>query len=202
MIVPRRWIQSLVLAPLPLVLAGCYAPNHTAAGVANGTGLGALAGGIIGHQSGHTGAGALIGAATGAFAGGMIGSSQDAVQDAHEERDAALRHAQLIEQNRNMMTNNDLVRMTQSGISDDVIVGTIHSRGGRFDLSPDAMISLKASGVSDRVLLAVQQNGAAPPPPIVDPPHMVVVPPPPVGVGVVVAPRPVYVYPRRHWRRW
>ena len=198
MIVPRRWIQSLALAPLPLLLAGCYAPNHTAAGMGNGAGIGALAGVIIGHQSGHTGTGALIGAATGAFAGGLIGNAEDA----REERDAALYHAQLVEQNRNMMTNYDLVRMTQSGISDDVIIGTMHSRGGRFDLSPDAMISLKSSGVSDRVLLAVQQNGAAPPPPIVDPPHMVVVPPPPVGVGVVVAPRPIHVHPRRHWRRW
>lgn len=197
---PPRPLIAIVLAGLPLACAGCYAPNHTAAGAANGAGLGALAGGVIGHQSGHTGAGALIGAATGAFAGGLLGNAQDA----HDERDAALYHAQLVEQNRMMLTNADLVRMTQSGISDDVIVGTVTTRGGRFDLSPDALIQMKASGVSDRVLLAVQQSGAAPPPPIVDPPHVVVVPPPPppVGVGVVIGPRPVYVHPRRRWHRW
>jgi hypothetical protein len=65
---------------------------------------------------------------------------------AHANREAAAR----------AVTNYDLVRMTQAGLGDDVIVSTLRARGVRLDLSPEALIALKQSGVSDRVLIAAQ----------------------------------------------
>lgn len=180
--------------------SGCYSMNHAEHGALVGTGLGAGAGAIIGQHSGNAGAGALIGAATGALAGGLIGNAEDARQ----ERDAAIAYASQAEYERQAamqsVTSQDVIRMTQSGVSDPVIIGTIQDRGGRFDLSPDAIIMLKQQGVSDAVVAAMQQSGPltitpqAPPPVIFEPPA------PPT---VIVRPSPrIYIGPRpRHrWR--
>ena len=65
-------ITSLVLLA---VLAGCNPYNNEGEGAATGGALGALAGGIIGHQSHDTGAGMLIGGALGAVTGAAVGST-------------------------------------------------------------------------------------------------------------------------------
>ncbi len=178
---------------------GCSAGPNTQRGALAGTALGTAAGAIVGHQSGHGAEGALVGAATGAVAGGLIGNAQDA----REERDAAISQAAWT-RSAEMLTNDDLVRMTVSGLSDDVIITAVQTKGGRFDLSPDGLIALKASGVSDRVLSAVQTAAVA------GQTHyqshetgtavqgVLVVRPRPV---VRVVPAPVRVVPRRKPRR-
>lgn len=196
--------------------AGCQDLNHTEAGALVGTGVGAAAGAIIGHQSGHRDKGALIGAASGALAGGLIGNAQDA----REERDAAIAQAHAAEAARQAdlraMTNDDLIKMAQSGVSDEVIIRAVQTRGGRFDLSPDGIIALKANGVSDPVVLAIQKEGRPEAPTqvpaqttsyttveITRVPQYVVVAPVvrPAGVIVVGHPRPGYPgHFRRH--RW
>lgn len=193
-----RWRRTA--AGTLMLLSGCATANHTANDAAVGTGLGALAGGIIGHQSGHTAGGAIVGAAAGALAGGLIGNAEDA----REERDAAVARAHFAEQARSGLTNSDLIRMAQSGLGEDVIITSVQTRGGHFDLSPDGMIQLKQSGVSDRVIQAVQQSGSIQP-------ASAVVAGPPAG-GVYVAPGPLYATPPygyvvvgpryRRWRRW
>lgn len=139
-------------------LTGCRATNHTGAGTAIGAGLGTIAGAIIGHQTGNTGAGALIGAAAGGLTGALAGNAADA----HEERDRAILHAQYVEEQRQAeaqaLNNYDLVRMTSSGVGDDVIIGAIKSRGGKFDVSPDGIVQLKTMGVSDQVIIAAQNS--------------------------------------------
>src|ERR1700691_3668619 len=57
------------------VISGCNPYNNEGEGAATGGALGALAGGIIGHQSHDTGAGMLIGGAVGAVAGAAVGST-------------------------------------------------------------------------------------------------------------------------------
>ncbi len=183
---------------------GCHSMSHAEHGALVGSGLGAGAGAIIGHGSGNSGAGALIGAATGALAGGLIGNAEDARQ----ERDAAIAYASHAEYERQValqsMTNQDVIRMTHSGVSAPVIIGTIRDRGGRFDLSPDAIIMLKQQGVSDDVVTAMQLAGppaVAPSAPV--PVPVFVEPPPPPGPTVIVRPAPrIYIGPgRRHrWR--
>ena len=93
------------------------------------------------------------------------------------------------------VTNLDLIRMTQAGVSDDLIIGTVRARGARLDLSPEGLIALKDSGVSERVLIAAQgmTRGRAVAPATI----VTEVPPPPV----ILAPPPprVYYYAPRYY---
>src|SRR5262249_24091675 len=82
--------KAIFASALALTLAGCANMNNTQSGALLGTGLGATAGAIVGSASGHAGGGALIGAAAGAVTGGLVGNAEDA----REERDAAVAHAQ------------------------------------------------------------------------------------------------------------
>jgi hypothetical protein len=211
-------IRCLAATPLALlfVATGCHNLNHTENGALAGGGLGALIGAIIGHQTGHAAGGAAIGALAGGVTGGLIGNAEDS----RDQRDAAIARAHIAEQDRQAaavaLTNADLVNMTQKGISDEVIINSVRTRGGRFDLSPDAIIGLKAQGVSDHVILAVQKIGeSAPPPTIVSgsptyvaaPPQVVIVrpvpPPPSVGIGVYYGPpRPRWRGHGHYYRRW
>lgn len=60
------------------------------------------------------------------------------------------------------LNNESIEKMARSGLGDDVIVSMIQSQPGKYDLTPDAMISLKADGVSDRVLAAMATKGGPP----------------------------------------
>jgi Glycine zipper len=172
-----------------------YYHNDTASDTIVGGALGAVTGAIVGGK--HKGTDALIGAGIGAVTGNLLGQSKDrsderkaaagAAAAANMNAQAAAQSAQAAAQ---AVTNYDLVNMTKSGLSDDLIIGTIQSRGARLDLSPQAVIALKQNGVSDRVVLAAQNMGhgssyipAAVP---------VVAGPPPTTV--IVAPRPYYYY--------
>ncbi|MBF0504523.1 MAG: hypothetical protein HQL14_05395 [Candidatus Omnitrophica bacterium] len=69
--------RSFRMFPVIMFLSvtwGCNPYNNTGEGAAAGGALGALAGGIIGHQSHDTGAGMLIGGAVGAITGAAVGS--------------------------------------------------------------------------------------------------------------------------------
>src|SRR4029077_4114135 len=135
----------------------------------------------------HAGQDALIGAGVGAVAGNLVGRSKDA----NDERRAAQGAAAVGQMNQQAMavavTDSDLVQMTRAGISEDVIISTMRSRGTRIDLSPQSLIALRQQGVSDRVILAAQNVGAAPSYYAAAPGPTVVteVPPPP---SVIVAP--------------
>ncbi len=192
------WIGAL------FVVCGCASGPHTTAGAGLGTGLGAVTGAVIGSQTGDAASGAAIGAVTGALAGGLVGNAADA----RDERDAAyaqLHHERALHQPQ-ALTNADLVMMAQSGVGDDVIINSVNTRGGRFDLSPGAIIQLKNSRVSDRVLLAIQSaQGATPPtfvpaaPAYVAQPVVVVPPRPALQFGVLVGSRPRWHGPRPGW---
>jgi uncharacterized protein YcfJ len=142
-----------------LAAAGCVSGSHAQQGAVTGTALGTLAGAIIGHQSGHAAGGALIGAGTGAAAGAILGDAEDA----RDERDAAMRqiqHARHVRESQRL-DNDDLIRMANSGLGDEVTINAVKTRGGRFDLSPDGLIRLKSEGVSDQVIQAVEREPTA-----------------------------------------
>ena len=54
------------------------------------------------------------------------------------------------------LTNADVIKMTQAGLDEDVIIGTMQANANVFDVSPDALISLKKAGVNAKVLHAMQ----------------------------------------------
>jgi hypothetical protein len=69
-----KYFYLFTMATFVFVISGCNPYNNEGEGAATGGALGALAGGIIGHQSHDTGAGMLIGGAVGAVAGAAVGS--------------------------------------------------------------------------------------------------------------------------------
>ena len=193
-----------------LALTGCASTGnyHTSRGAALGTGLGAATGAIIGHQSGNAGTGALIGAAAGALGGGLVGK----VKDTEEERDVAIAQAAYLEHQQQALSNADVIMMAQNQLGEQVIISSIQSRGGRFDLSPQGLVMLKQSGVSDKVIEYMQTSGypADVPPTIITGGPRVVTPPPVVIVEPAPYPPPhvgfVFDFhnhrgPRRH-RHW
>ncbi len=151
-----------LVAPALLLCSGCATMNHTQAGAVVGSGLGAVTGAIVGAGSGHAEGGALIGAAAGALAGGLVGDTEDA----RDQRDTAIAQAAYNQQLQQAVTNVDVIQMSQSGISDDVIISSMNAQGGRFDLSPQGIIGLKNSGVSDRLILSMQRFDHLAPPPV------------------------------------
>ena len=178
-----------------------YYQNDTRQGTITGAGLGAITGALIGGKKNLEG-GALIGAGIGALTGRAIGSARDA----DDARQVAIGNSIAAQANAQAaataVSNYDLVQMTQAGISDELIISTINTRGGRFDFSPNGLIALKQSGVSDRVVIAAQRAaGLSVPTPInpsvrVSQPPAIVVQPAPV-VHHYHAPRPYY---RHHYR--
>jgi hypothetical protein len=53
------------------------------------------------------------------------------------------------------ITNSDVISMTKAGIGEQTIIHAIQRGPDKFDISPQALIALKAAGVSDHVLDAM-----------------------------------------------
>jgi hypothetical protein len=87
----KNYFYPLVLVAFIAAISGCNPYNNEGEGAAAGGALGALAGGVIGHQSHDTGAGMLIGGAVGAVTGAAIGST---IQKPVEEQPAPVVVAQ------------------------------------------------------------------------------------------------------------
>jgi outer membrane lipoprotein SlyB len=153
-------VTAIALGILTAFGSGCA--NQTQTGALVGTGAGAGIGAIIGHQIGKEKEGALIGAAVGAASGALIGKKQDD----KDEQDAVNRNVAYRENQRHAqeraMSNFDVIEMVQSTqVSDAIVISSIQDRGGAFDTSPQAIISLKKAGVSDTVVMAMQRHNLA-----------------------------------------
>jgi hypothetical protein len=53
------------------------------------------------------------------------------------------------------LTNSSVVKLVRAGFKEKTVVAIIRSRPARFDLSPERLIELKRSGVSERIILAM-----------------------------------------------
>lgn len=71
----KKYFYLFTMAMFISAISGCANPyNEEGEGAGVGGVLGAVAGGVIGHQSHNTGAGMLIGGAVGAVTGAAVGS--------------------------------------------------------------------------------------------------------------------------------
>ncbi len=117
-----------------------YYRNDTAEGTIGGGAFGAVIGALLGGKK-KRGEGALIGAGVGALTGNLLGRSKDQ-QDERRAANGALIAAQANRQAAaQAVTNFDLIRLTQAGVGEDVIISTLRARGTRLDLSPTGLIS-------------------------------------------------------------
>lgn len=75
---------------------------------------------------------------------------------------ALLCQAALAQQSREApLTNASIVKLVRAGFKDNTVISIIRSRPHQFDLSPDRLIELKKSGVSEKVILAMLAVGDA-----------------------------------------
>lgn len=60
------------------------------------------------------------------------------------------------------LSNDSVIKMVKAGLDENTIVTMIQSQPGRYDLSVDALVTLKQDGVSDKVLGAMAAKNAQP----------------------------------------
>ncbi len=120
---------------------------------ATNTGTGALAGGALGAGIGGIaggGQGAFIGGAAGAVAGGLIGAGLDA-QDRRVMQQVSPRTVDRMDRGE-PLTINDVIKLSQGGVSDDTIMDYIYETGTVYNLSPAQIRRMQDAGVSQRVI--------------------------------------------------
>jgi outer membrane lipoprotein SlyB len=187
---------TFILIVLLLATAGCQSPRYADRGALFGGLTGAGVGAVVGDAAGNAGAGALIGTAVGALTGAAVGDSIDA----DLARSQAEIQARMGRQMQGAVTPQDVIAMTQAGLSDDVIVTHIRANGVAQPLQVNDLIGLRNTGVRDSVINAMQQTPprvgqgvqpttvypayAAPPPVVVAPYYPAWYPPPPPPVGL------------------
>jgi hypothetical protein len=183
---------AMILGAAPFT-TGCSSMSNTSKDALAGGGIGAVSGAIIDKATGGKGgAGAIIGGIAGAAIGGAIGNEKDQKEKAVLQAQAAATASQ--------MRMDEVIQMSQSKLSDDVIITRIRTTNSVFILSADDLRMLANNGVSDAVINEMQSRRpeayprtryvavpAGPPPVFVQPaPVYVYGPPPPVGVGVII----------------
>ena len=144
----KQYRQFLAIALIGLSVSSCMTPEGRPDNTANGALAGGAMGAIIGSTARNPGAGAAVGAAVGALAGGAIGHSVDQAQQVQDARYAqAQQQAQ-----QQMLPVDDIIAMSQSRISDDIIISQIRNSRTVYHLKSADIIDLKHAGVSDRVI--------------------------------------------------
>lgn len=196
--------RAIALCSMAVLVAAVGCETESQTGALAGGGIGAIAGGIIGHQFHNTAAGAVIGGAAGAVTGAAIGNSLDQ----QEARNRALIEQQLGRPMPGAVSVDDAIAMTRAGVAEQVICDHINAVGVLRPLETSDIIYLKQNGVGDRVVQTMQNPAhqavvvepqPAPPPPVaVDPyyygpyyrpyPYYYYHRPPPPGIGVTIVP--------------
>jgi hypothetical protein len=80
--------------------------------------------------------------------------------------------------------NAAIIKLTTSGLSEDLIITTINSSPGTYDTSADGLIALKTAGVSDRIITVILTKANAPVAPAVQPQQTLAIPTVPQTVSV------------------
>ena len=126
-----------------IAFAGCS--TNTGTGVLSGGALGAGIGGIAGG-----GAGALIGSAAGIVVGGLVGAVLDQ-QDRKVMEKSSPRTVDRMDRGE-PLTLNDVIKLSQGGVSDDTIIFYLRDSKSTYTLSQTQIRRLQDAGVSQRVI--------------------------------------------------
>lgn len=123
---------------------------------------GAVAGGIIGDNNGEAGAGAAIGGVLGAVAGGLLGNAADREAELQSQRQAYAATQQQATIVQSAVSIEDVIQMSRSGLSDNVIMGQIQTRGVVTVPNVSDIIAMHQQGVSETVITAMQRGTSGP----------------------------------------
>lgn len=84
------------------------------------------------------------------------------------------------------LDNGAVIKLSKSGLSEDLIVQTINASAGHYDTGADALIALKQAGITDKEIGAMLMKNANPNGPAVSqaPQTIVIAAPPPALPGV------------------
>lgn len=144
--------KNATLGIIALSFIFCSCETKTGTGALAGGGLGAVVGGAAGG-----GRGALIGGAVGAVAGGLVGASLDE-QDRKVMERSSPRTVDRMDHGE-PLTVNDVIKLSQGGVSDDSIIQYMQQRGTTYNLSQAQIRRLQDAGVSQRVINYMIDSG-------------------------------------------
>ena len=158
---------------------------------------GAAIGAAIGDNNNEAGAGAAIGGLIGAFAGGVLGDANDKDYAIRKQQQYYHAQQQQIARIQSAVSMADIVSMRRSGLSDNVIVNQVRSRGFTHKLTVQDILALHQQGISEQLITYLQNApiGEVQRVQTVPQPAPVVVHQPPV-IQRVITPAPV-IYQKR-----
>ena len=138
---------------------GCQTHNYAQRGAA----VGGLTGGGVGAVIGEAAAdkplvGAVVGSAVGALTGAATGGALDEIDGRNQQRvDQAIYNRAA-----SAVSLDDVISMSESGLSSDIIMRHIRTRGFGRQLSASELIQLRQRGVSDQVIASLQEAAYPP----------------------------------------
>ncbi|MGD2169719.1 MAG: glycine zipper domain-containing protein [Chlamydiota bacterium] len=138
-------MSSKCITPIILCMLSFSCASKTASGALVGGGLGAATGGIVGG-----GKGALIGGAVGVIAGGLVGAALDE-QDRRIMEQRSPSTVSRMDEGR-PLTINDVIQLSEGGVSDETILGYMRQTGARYKLNQSQIRRMQNAGVSQRVI--------------------------------------------------
>lgn len=140
----------LILCVTGIFVIGCE--SKTASGAVVGAGVGAGVGAIVGG-----GTGAAIGAGAGAASGALVGAVLDE-QDRKIMEKTSPRTVERMDR-KEPLTINDIIKLSQGGVSDDTIIRYIQETKTTYNLSQAQINRLQEAGVSQRVINYMVDTG-------------------------------------------
>jgi Glycine zipper len=182
-----RLFGLFIASSICFIMAGCQSGPHAQQGTLLGGLTGGAMGALIGDRSDNALPGAMIGALAGGLAGNAVGGRVDQEIEASKVPPVSP----------SAVTIPDLISLSRSGLSEEVILNQVRANGFNGNLTSDTLIYLKNQGVSDRAISELQNRNkqvayvaANPQPPIViereylTPAPFYYAPPPPMFVPV------------------
>ncbi len=159
--------RAVVLAVAAFSVASGGCATQAGTGALAGGGIGAGVGALVGSATGNANAGAAIGGLLGAGVGTAVGAEADA-DKANRAADVAVAQANAAEANaptsRGPLSVEDVIRMsrtdpaTNTRVSDEVILNYIRTSNSVYNLQPADLQYLSASGVSERVIIEMNNT--------------------------------------------
>jgi len=142
--------KLLIFIVLGSSLFSCQSKSATGA-IAGGA-IGAGTGAIIGGPKG-----AIIGGAVGAVSGALVGAALDE-QDRKIMEKTSPRTVERMDL-KEPLTINDIIKLSQGGVSDDTIIRYLRDTKTTYNLSQSQINRLQEAGVSQRVINYMIETG-------------------------------------------